>query len=201
MNQSGYQNLLCNSMINSDSMVVSIINLPNLDANSVAYIDSNNDLSDIFLTDGQLVIGDTGDAPVAASLTGTTNQVNITNGPGSITLSLPQDIATTSSPTFNNITSTSLNGTLVSNYIITPSTNDLDMNTHDISNVTNLNSLAVANIITNTGSGTAGNIPSFVSSKVIQDSGISAASISGGPFLPLAGGIMNGDIGMGAHEK
>src|SRR5690606_33838115 len=111
--------------------------------------------------------GDTGDAPVAASLTGTTNQVNITNGPGSITLSLPQDIATTSSPTFNNITSTSLNGTLVSNYIITPSTIDLDMNTHDISNVTNLDSLAVANIITNTGSGTAGNIPSFVSSKVI----------------------------------
>src|SRR5690606_5573935 len=143
MNQSGYQDLLCNSMINSDSMVVSIINLPNLDANSVAYIDSNNDLSDIFLTDGQLVIGDTGDAPVAASLTGTTNQVNITNGPGSITLSLPQDIATTSSPTFNNITSTSLNGTLVSNYIITPSSIDLDTNTHDISNVTNLNSLAV----------------------------------------------------------
>src|SRR5690606_27852626 len=55
------------------------------------------------------------------------------------------------------------------------------------------------NIITNTGSGTAGN-PSFVSSKVIQDSGISATSISGGPFLPLAGGIMTGDIGMGTHE-
>jgi len=52
------------------------------------------------LTNGQLLIGSTGAAPSAAALTGTTNQVIVTNGAGSITLSLPQDIATTSSPTF-----------------------------------------------------------------------------------------------------
>src|SRR6185369_15469521 len=46
-------------------------------------------------TDGQLLIGDTGGAPVAATLTGTANQVIVTNAARSITLSLPQDIATT----------------------------------------------------------------------------------------------------------
>jgi hypothetical protein len=56
------------------------------------------------LTNGQLLIGSTGAAPVAAALTGTANQVIVTNGAGSITLSLPQDIATTSSPTFVNAT-------------------------------------------------------------------------------------------------
>jgi hypothetical protein len=52
------------------------------------------------LTNGQLVIGSTGGDPVAASLTGTANQITVTNGVGQITLSTPQDIATTSSPTF-----------------------------------------------------------------------------------------------------
>ena len=51
-------------------------------------------------TNGQLLIGGTGTNPVAATLTGTVNQVNVTNAAGSITLSTPQDIATTSSPTF-----------------------------------------------------------------------------------------------------
>lgn len=51
-------------------------------------------------TDGQLVVGSTAGAPVLATLTGTANQVNIANGAGSITLSLPQSIATTSTPTF-----------------------------------------------------------------------------------------------------
>jgi len=52
------------------------------------------------LTDGQLLIGSTGGDPVAASLTGTANQITVTNATGQITLSTPQDIATTSSPTF-----------------------------------------------------------------------------------------------------
>jgi len=52
------------------------------------------------LTDGQLIIGSTGGDPVAASLTGTANQITVTNATGQITLSTPQDIATTSSPTF-----------------------------------------------------------------------------------------------------
>ena len=52
------------------------------------------------LTNGQLLIGSTGAAPVANSIAGTPNQVIVTNGAGTIGLSLPQNIATTSSPTF-----------------------------------------------------------------------------------------------------
>ena len=42
-----------------------------------------------FLTNGQTLIGSTGAAPVAAALTGTANQIQVTNGAGSITLALP----------------------------------------------------------------------------------------------------------------
>ena len=92
------------------------------------------------LTDGQLLIGDTGAAPVAAALTGTANQVTVTNGAGSITLSTPQDIATTSSPTFANTTLTNSlilqdpgagvniwtvqSPTLAADYVLTLPTND-----------------------------------------------------------------------------
>ena len=55
-------------------------------------------------TNGQIPIGDGATDPVLATLTGTTNQVNVTNGSGSITLATPQDIATTSSPTFAGLT-------------------------------------------------------------------------------------------------
>lgn len=59
-------------------------------------------------TNGQLPIGSTGADPAIATLTGTANQVTVTNGAGSITLSGPQDLATTSSPTFTGITATGL---------------------------------------------------------------------------------------------
>ena len=52
------------------------------------------------LTDGQLLIGSTGAAPVAAAISGTSNQVSVANGAGSITLSLPQDIHSGATPTF-----------------------------------------------------------------------------------------------------
>lgn len=58
------------------------------------------------LTDGQLLIGSTGNAPQIAALTGTANQISITNGAGSVTLSTPQDISTTSDVNFKSITST-----------------------------------------------------------------------------------------------
>lgn len=55
-------------------------------------------------TDGQLLIGNTtGNTLAKAALTGTANQITVTNGSGSITLSTPQDIATGSSPTFANL--------------------------------------------------------------------------------------------------
>lgn len=56
------------------------------------------------LTDGQLLIGGTGSGAAPNSITGTVNQVIVTNGPNSITLSTPQDINSTSTPTFSSLT-------------------------------------------------------------------------------------------------
>ncbi|MBI5036358.1 S-layer family protein, partial [Candidatus Micrarchaeota archaeon] len=61
---------------------------------------------------GSLLIGN-GAGYTLASLTGTANQINVTNGTGSITLALPQDIATTSTPTFANENLTSATNQLV----------------------------------------------------------------------------------------
>lgn len=56
-------------------------------------------------TNGQLLIGNTtGNTLAKATLTGTANQVTVTNGTGTITLATPQDIATGSSPTFTGLT-------------------------------------------------------------------------------------------------
>lgn len=55
-------------------------------------------------TDGQLLIGNTtGNTLVKATLTGTSNQVTVTNGAGSITLSLPQNIHTAATPQFGSL--------------------------------------------------------------------------------------------------
>ena len=55
------------------------------------------------LANGQLLIGDGTQEPTAATLTGTANQVIVTNGAGSIALSLPQNIHTTADPSFDSI--------------------------------------------------------------------------------------------------
>ena len=60
MNTSGFADLLNTSFVNTDSMSVGLLNLPNLDPNSVTYIDSSNNLADILLNDGQIVIGKSG---------------------------------------------------------------------------------------------------------------------------------------------
>jgi hypothetical protein len=54
-------------------------------------------------TNGQLHIGNSGGGFTVANLTGTSNQVSVTNASGSITLSTPQDIATTSNPQFGSL--------------------------------------------------------------------------------------------------
>lgn len=76
-------------------------------ANSVAWFNGSSALLSTALTDGQLLVGSTGAVPVAATITGTANQVNVANAAGSITLSTPQSIATTSSPSFTSISLTS----------------------------------------------------------------------------------------------
>jgi len=56
-------------------------------------------------TNGQLLIGNTtGNTLTKATLTGTANQITVSNSTGSITLSTPQDINTSSSPSFTAIT-------------------------------------------------------------------------------------------------
>ncbi len=57
-------------------------------------------------TNGQLPIGSTGLDPVLATLTGTANQITVTNGAGSITLSIP------SSPTLPGTTTGTFSGPL-----------------------------------------------------------------------------------------
>lgn len=52
------------------------------------------------MTNGQILIGSTGNAPVAALLVGTGNRILVSGGPGSITISSPQDTHTAATPTF-----------------------------------------------------------------------------------------------------
>ena len=78
-------------------------------------------------SNGQLLIGN-GTNYTLATLTGTTNQINVSNGAGSITLSTPQNIATTSTPTFASET-------------LTATTNQLVLGT---TNTTTLNAVAPA---------------------------------------------------------
>lgn len=76
-----------------------------LTANSLLYLNGSKQLaSTANPTNGQLLIGSTGTIPALGTLTGTANQVNVTNGAASITLSTPQSIATGSSPTFTGLT-------------------------------------------------------------------------------------------------
>jgi hypothetical protein len=57
------------------------------------------------VTNGQLLIGNsTGNVFGLAAITGTSNQITVTNGASSITLSAPQDLAAASDPTFDNLT-------------------------------------------------------------------------------------------------
>jgi len=53
---------------------------------------------------GYIPIGSAGADPVLAGITGTANQITVTNGAGSITLATPQDIHTGASPTFADVT-------------------------------------------------------------------------------------------------
>ncbi len=68
---------------------------------SVPYLGHTKDIQTVQLTNGQVLIGRTGDTPTAGTITGTTNRVSVTNGSGSITLSTPQDIGTSSNVQFN----------------------------------------------------------------------------------------------------
>ncbi|MEC7714290.1 MAG: tail fiber domain-containing protein, partial [Candidatus Thermoplasmatota archaeon] len=55
------------------------------------------------LGNGELLIGDNSTDPTVATLTGTANQITVTNGGGSITLSTPQSIDTGADVTFGTV--------------------------------------------------------------------------------------------------
>jgi len=77
------------------------ISLTGLTENSLIYAGSGSTLTSLgAATNGQIPIGSTGTTPVLATLTGTVNQITVTSGAGSITLSGPQDIHAGADPTF-----------------------------------------------------------------------------------------------------
>ena len=94
------------SIKNIDTVLVTSVNLA-ADVGATVLPVANGGTGNGSYTDGQLLIGNTtGNTLTKSTLTGTANQVIVTNGGGSITLSTPQSIATTSSPTFAGLTLT-----------------------------------------------------------------------------------------------
>ncbi|HEY1057510.1 MAG TPA: tail fiber domain-containing protein [Limnobacter sp.] len=84
------------------------LNASNISSGTLGVARGGTGVDGSAAANGQLLIGN-GSGYTLANITGTANQVNVTNGAGSITLSLPQDIATTSTPTFGGLT---LNGAM-----------------------------------------------------------------------------------------
>jgi hypothetical protein len=68
---------------------------------SVVINNSSGVMTDVgTMANGEVVIGASGGVPVKATISGTANQVIVSNGAGSITLSTPQAIGTTSNVQF-----------------------------------------------------------------------------------------------------
>lgn len=105
---SGNLNVSGSLDVGMDASIAGNVNLSGLNGNGVLGLSNSNNITSQTLNNGNLLIGSSGNPPVVSSLTGTANQVNVTNAPGSITLSLPQNIDVTSSPTFVNETLTGL---------------------------------------------------------------------------------------------
>jgi hypothetical protein len=139
------------------------------------------------LTDGQLIIGSTGGDPVAASLTGTANQITVTNGVGQITLSTPQDIATTSSPTFAgaSIATTGSGTTTIGN---TTSGGSVAVRTSITNTLTLTPGMMTATLGTQTTAGTAGG-------AISMTAGVGATTGAGGAFNVTGG--TGGTTGVG----
>ena len=86
------------------------------------WIELSASLQNLSAVNGELLVGN-GSGYVSATLTGTLNQVEVTNGSGSITLGLPQDIETTSSPTF---VSATFSGVLTNAFLKSNASGGLD---------------------------------------------------------------------------
>ncbi|HEX4879494.1 MAG TPA: hypothetical protein VFV39_06590, partial [Limnobacter sp.] len=84
------------------------LNASNISAGTLAVARGGTGVDASAAANGALLIGN-GSGFALGTITGTANQINVSNGAGSITLSLPQNIATTSTPTFGGL---ALNGGL-----------------------------------------------------------------------------------------
>jgi hypothetical protein len=107
--QMGYNGALNQFQVDADTLVVNnlVVNdvtLSSVVPNSVLIANASNQLDDLVLTAGKVVMGTSG-APIAGSILGTTNQVIVTTNPTNLTLSLPQSIDTLASVRFNPVTS------------------------------------------------------------------------------------------------
>lgn len=92
-----------------NNLTVANLIVSGLTASTMLYANASKQLTSTAApTNGQLLIGSTGAVPALAALTGTANQVVVTNGAGTITLSTPQDIAAASTPTFASVNLTNL---------------------------------------------------------------------------------------------
>ena len=97
--------VLSSATLNTPTWGSGVFTMTPLTANGLPYLNASQQLvSTANPTNGQLLLGSTGAAPVLGTLTGTANQVTVTNGAGSVTLSTPQSIGTGSSPTFAGLT-------------------------------------------------------------------------------------------------
>lgn len=104
-----------NVTVNGTLSAAGGVTLSGLTADAFVYSGTGGLLTSTAATNGQILIGSTGAAPVKATLNGTTNQINVTNGAGSITLSTPQNIDSTATPTFFGVT---LNGSTAHGLIV-----------------------------------------------------------------------------------
>ncbi|MBK8808401.1 MAG: tail fiber domain-containing protein [Bacteroidales bacterium] len=94
--------------ISLTSHISGILPIANGGTNSNAVLNNNRIMissgdaivENAALTDGQLLIGATGAAPVAATLTGTANEIAITNAANSITLGINRAATLAANPTF-----------------------------------------------------------------------------------------------------
>lgn len=125
-------------------------------------------------TDGQILIGNSaaGNTLTKTTLTGTANQVIVTNGGGSITLSLPQDVDTGADVEFNGITVTA--ATVLTGATSTPTAAEKN-NTSTIASTAFVDRLR--SLSTPTTSTTGGN-------AVIGDRGSLITLNSGGLTIP-----------------
>lgn len=106
-------------------LTVGGLTISGLTAKSMLYSDAAKGVvSTAAPSNGQLLIGSTGNIPALAALTGTANQVIVTNGAGTITLSLPQSIGTGSTPQFTGLNLTgnfqALGDASISGHIFNP---------------------------------------------------------------------------------